>query len=142
MLALEAQFFHTLNRFAEPPIRAGFGSPCVLLPNGLIVLETVGRRTGRLYRTPVVATLFGGRLFVSTVRGKSSQWLKNLAAAPQTRYWSGGKLNDGDALVFAPDDAAPNYETLPPALRPFVAGMNRLGAGLAVITPRAGEASS
>jgi deazaflavin-dependent oxidoreductase (nitroreductase family) len=140
--ALEAQFYRTLNRFVEPPVRAGLGSPCVLLPNGLIVLETIGRRSGRTHRTPVVATLFGGRLFVSTVRGQSSQWLKNLAATPELRYWQAGRPHDADALVFTPNDTPAKVEALPPVLRPAVSFLNALGIGVAVVTPRSTAAGA
>lgn len=136
---LEAQFYRTLNRFAEPAVRAGLGSPCVLLPSGLIVLETTGRRSGRTYRTPVVATLFGGRLFASTVRGQSSQWLKNVAARPSLRYWLAGRLHDADAIVIAPDGPPPDFDALPPLLGPIVPVLsflaNGLGIGFAVLTP-------
>ena len=41
--SLEREFFRTLNRVVEPMVRAGFGSPRIV-PGGLIVLETLGRR--------------------------------------------------------------------------------------------------
>ena len=43
---VEVEFFRFLNRWLEPQIRAGLGSPR-LAPGGLIVLETLGRKTGR-----------------------------------------------------------------------------------------------
>ena len=138
MPQLEARFFRTLNRFAEPIVRAGFGSPCIV-PGGLIVLETTGRRTGRTYRTPVVATLFAGRIFVSTVRGRSAQWLKNLTAEPRLRYWQGGRLHDAEAKVYCPGGEAPDQREFPAVLGPLVPLLARyvsLGAGFAVLTRR------
>lgn len=132
---LEADFYRTLNRFVEPAVRAGLGSPCIS-PGGLVVIETTGRRSGRTYRTPVVATLFGGRLFVSTVRGPGSQWLKNLSATPELRYWQAGRLHDADALVFNPNDPPAKFDALPPVLRPIVSLLYALGIGVAVLTPR------
>ena len=55
LLTLEAEFFRTLNAFVEPAVRMGFGSPWIV-PVGAVVLETTGRRSGRSYRTPVLAT--------------------------------------------------------------------------------------
>jgi len=135
---LEANVYRTLNRFVEPAVRAGFGSPC-LTPSGLIVIETTGRRTGRTYRTPVVATLFGGRIFASTARGGTSQWLKNLAATPGLRYWQGGRLHEAEAVVYAPDGAPPaagDFPTILGPVTPFIAWFVSLGAGFAVLTPR------
>ncbi len=136
---LEASFYRTLNRFVEPAVRAGFGSPCIT-PSGLIVLETTGRHSGQTHRTPVVATLFGGRIFASTARGGTSQWLKNLAATPTLRYWQGGRLHEAEAVVYTPDGAPPAAGDFPPILGaalPFIAWLVSLGAGFAVLTPHA-----
>ena len=88
--SIERDFFRTLNRVVEPLVRAGVGSPRVV-PGGLIVLETRGRKSGRLSRTPLAATRFGGYVLVATVRGNRSQWVLNLAAEPRARYWVGGQ---------------------------------------------------
>ncbi len=141
---LEANFYRTLNRFVEPAVRAGFGSPCIT-PSGLIVLETTGRRTGRTHRTPVVATLFGGWVFASTVRGGSAQWLKNLAATPELRYWLGGRLHNAQAVVYSPNGEAPQARDFPPILGPvlpFLSWCISLGAGFAVLTPSAEPATA
>ncbi|MCB1848305.1 MAG: hypothetical protein KDI04_13230, partial [Halieaceae bacterium] len=55
---LEREFFRMLNRVVEPAVRKGVGSPR-FLPAGLIVLETVGFKTGAKRRTPLVATRLG-----------------------------------------------------------------------------------
>jgi deazaflavin-dependent oxidoreductase (nitroreductase family) len=141
--SLEAQFFRALNRFVEPAVRAGCGSPGIA-PSGLIVLETTGRRTGRTYRTPVAATLFDECVFASTTRGGRSQWLKNLAATPEMRYWLAGQAYDADAIVFAPHGEPVDAGALPALLRPAAPVLsflvNGLGAGFAVLTPRASRA--
>jgi hypothetical protein len=96
---LEADFFRNLNQFVEPIVRLGFGSP---LPwtTGAIVLETRGRKTGRALSVPLAATLIGDFILLSTVR-KRSQWVKNLAANPEVKYWIYGKQRDAKAFVFA-----------------------------------------
>jgi hypothetical protein len=88
--SIEREFFRTLNRAVEPLVRAGLGSPRIV-PGGLIVLETRGRKSGRLVRTPLAATRLGGYVLVATVRGKRSQWVLNLGAEPKARYWVGGQ---------------------------------------------------
>lgn len=132
--SVEATFYRNVNRVVEPAVRAGVGS--CLVPSGMIVLETTGRTSGRTYRTPVLATLFGGRVLATTARGQSSQWLKNLAATPELRYWQGGRARDAEAMVFAPGGMANDLSPLPPVLRPAVAWLNTFGFGLAVLTPR------
>jgi hypothetical protein len=138
---LEANFYRTVNRFVEPAVRAGLGSPC-LSPTGLVVLETTGRRSGRTYRTPVVATLLGGRLLLSTVRGRGSDWLRNLAVTPELRYWQGGRLYDGDAVVFTPQDKPGTLDALAPMVRPVVSFLNAFGIYVAVVTPRGSTAGA
>ena len=54
------------------------------------MLETTGRKSGRTYKTPVLASEFASLLLISTVRSRS-QWVKNLAATPQTNVWLRGQ---------------------------------------------------
>jgi len=135
---LETIFFKTLNQIAEPLIRAGFGNP-VCWPTGAIVLETTGRKTGRRHKVPLLAMRFGGFLVVSTVR-RRSQWLKNLAMRPLTRYWLGGRLHEARAFVMAPGLAAPSIDEMP-LLASYLAGTlipqsQLLGIGFAILVPR------
>jgi hypothetical protein len=57
-----------LNRVVEPIVRRGVGSPR-LAPSGFIVLETVGRKSGELRRSPLAATRIGRHMIVATFRG-------------------------------------------------------------------------
>ena len=108
---IEAEFFRSLNQFVEPIVRLGFGSP---LPwtTGTIVIETTGRKTGNPHSIPLVATLVGDLILVSTVR-KRSQWIKNLAANPETKYWIYGKEHKARAFVFAKDADQPQMDEMP-----------------------------
>jgi hypothetical protein len=108
---VEADFFRSLNQFVEPLVRLGFGSP---LPwtTGAIVLETKGRKTGRALSVPLVATLVGDLLLVSTVR-KGSQWVKNLAANTEVKYWLYGQEREAKAFVFASDLDPPRVDEMP-----------------------------
>jgi deazaflavin-dependent oxidoreductase (nitroreductase family) len=135
---LESEFFSALNRFAEPLVRAGFGNP-ILWPTGAIVLESVGRRTRRTYNVPLLATRVGDILLVSTFR-RRSQWLKNLAANAEIRYWMGGRLHEATAFVIAPGFNAPPADELPPlasCIAQALAQQSRLfGGGFAILVPR------
>jgi hypothetical protein len=141
---LESDFFSALNRFAEPLVRAGFANP-ILWPAGAIVLETIGRRTRRRYNVPLLATRIGDILLVSTFR-RRSQWLKNLAANTEIRYWMGGRLQEATAFVIGPGFEAPQASELPPlasCVADALARQSRLfGGGFAILVPRKPPAKS
>lgn len=133
---LEKKFFRTLNRYLEPLIRAGVGAPR-LTPVGAIVMETKGRKSGRTYNVPVLASEWSNLLLVSTVR-EGSQWLKNLAATPQIRVWLRGRPRLVTAYVVGADEQSATGAPAPPVsvqtvldrLKP----VSRLtGAGFAVL---------
>jgi deazaflavin-dependent oxidoreductase (nitroreductase family) len=138
LLQLESDFFSALNRVVEPLVRAGFGNP-ILWPTGAIVLETTGRRTRRTYNVPLLATRVGDMLLVSTFR-RRSQWLKNLAANTEIRYWMGGRLHKATAFVIAPGLDAPPVSELPPLARCIADALARqsrlFGGGFAILVPR------
>jgi len=51
-----------------------------LLPPWAVILHR-GRRSGRSFRTPVLAFRKGGTLIVALLYGEESDWLRNLRAA-------------------------------------------------------------
>jgi hypothetical protein len=134
--SLEAQFFATLNRYVEPAVRAGVGSPWIW-PTGLIVLDSTGRRTGRKHRVPVAATVLGPQVVLaSTVRAGRSQWLKNLTMTPELTYWLLGREHAATAIVFAPGALPPEITGLPALFRPLAPTLSfwtRFGIGFAVL---------
>ena len=99
--SLEKRFFRTLNAYLEPLISTGVGSPG-LARVGAVVLEKTGRKSGRIYKTPVLASEFASLLLVSTVRSRS-QWIKNLAVTPQTKVWLRGESVPVTAYVIGPE---------------------------------------
>ena len=135
---LESEFFRALNALVEPAVRAGCASPGVV-PMGLIVLETIGARSGQPRRVPLLATVLDGCVFLSTVRGPRARWVANLKADPEVRYWLMGREHRGRALILAPGAAAPDLERLPPLARAVAAGLlapaTAAGWTFAVITP-------
>jgi len=115
----EVECYRALNAVIERAVRAGCGSPG-LFPSGFVVVETVGEKSGRPRRVPLLATLLDGCLFVSTLRGARAQWVRNLRAAPEARYWVGGSVHLGRARLFIPGEPRPDTTGLPPLAR-FVA---------------------
>ena len=63
---------HVTNRVVEPVARR--------LP-GFAVVSHVGRRSGRVYRTPVNLFRDGDRYVVALTYGSDSQWVRNVLAA-------------------------------------------------------------
>ena len=132
-----SSLFQVLNQFAEPLIRLGFGNP-ILWPTGTMVIETIGRKTHRTIRVPLLATRIGDLIVVGTVR-RRSQWVKNLAAHPEVRYWLGGKAREATAFVFTPEQS-PASDQLPAravCLAELLRQQSRwLGVSFAVLIPR------
>ena len=135
---LESDFYRGLNSVVEPLVRAGFGSP-VLWPTGAIVLETTGRNTGQSFNVPLLATRIGDLVVVSTYR-RRSQWVKNLAARRETRYWMGGRSREATAFVIMPDRDSSSSDKLPPRAECLAAFLQQqsqlLGISFAILMPR------
>jgi len=134
---LEREFFRMMNRVVEPAVRKGVGSPR-FVPGGLIVLETIGSKSGRTRRTPLVATRFLGCVFVSTIRGDRSFWIKNLQKQSRVRYYLGGKPREAKAFVMVPGKRYRRPKSLPPTIgkiTDFLAPYTRAGWAFAVLMP-------
>ena len=134
---IEREFFSSLNRAVEPWIAAGLGSPG-LFPAGIVLLETKGRRTGIVRRTPLLACLIEGHLVVTTVRGSRSQWWRNLAVEPETRAWILGAPCHFTANVYPVREGIAPLPAYPPAVAAIVAALLPWTAGgvrFAVLAP-------
>ena len=141
---LEIEFFRMLNRVVEPMVRAGLGSPR-LAPTGFIVVETLGRKTGKLRRSPLAATRIGKHVIVATLRGDRSQWVRNLAAQPRTRYWMRGRARDARAFVMFEGKRFRVPTSLPDSMQKvvsFLAPYTKEGWAFAVLSPPARKAGA
>jgi deazaflavin-dependent oxidoreductase (nitroreductase family) len=135
---LESEFYRGLNKMVEPLVRAGIGSSD-FWPAGAIVLETKGRSTGQRFNVPLLATRIGDLLLVSTYR-RRSQWVKNLAANTEVRYWLAGRPRKATAFVITPGKAGSSFARLPPRVA-CLAGVLRqqsqlFGVSFAILAPR------
>ena len=88
--------FRVLNRyFMVPAFRSGLGAVMVTPPSGYImVLSTIGHKSGKLRRTPVNYALIDGDMCCIAGFGEIAHWAKNLAAIPEAevqlpagRFW-------------------------------------------------------
>jgi len=108
----ERVFFRTLNSVVEPAVRMGVASS-LWTPGSLIVLETVGHKTGKIRRTPLLANRLGNHLLVSTFRGDRSFWIRNLQESPDASYYIGGKRYSSDAVVISSEEVSLSASKLP-----------------------------
>jgi deazaflavin-dependent oxidoreductase (nitroreductase family) len=76
-----------LNRVVTNPIQRRYA--WVLPPWAILVHR--GRRSGRLYRTPVMAFISGRMLAVPVLYGERSDWVRNLLAAGGGEVVRGGR---------------------------------------------------
>ena len=136
MFGFPIEVFNGLNQVVESFVRAGFGNP-ILWPTGPIVVETIGRKSGRKINIPVLATRIGELIVFSTIR-RDAHWLKNLAANPEVRYWLAGQPREVRASIVTADHQA--MESTPPqaaCLINFLQQQSRLlGISFALLTPR------
>lgn len=134
---LEREFFRMLNRVVEPAVRKGFGSPR-FVPGGLIVLESLGHKSGKIKSTPLAATRLQGYVFVSTFRGEKSFWVKNLEEQPKARYFLAGKPRDTKAFVIRKGKRYRRPKSFPvaiAAITDFLAPYTEAGWTFVVLAP-------
>lgn len=88
------QGFKALNRFMLFIWRLGLGSWLNVWPRVigrfLVVMHT-GRKSGKVYRTPLNYAEVDGELYVTAGSGAAADWYRNLRAEPSGEVW----LSDG-----------------------------------------------
>jgi len=52
-----------------------------LLPNYLVALEVVGRRSGRAFTLPMVMAILDGQRYLVSMLGENVEWVRNVRAA-------------------------------------------------------------
>ena len=121
----EGDFFSGLNSVVEPYLRAGFGTPgpCA---NGIVLLETTGRKSGRTINVPLMAVSFGDIVVVSTVRARRSQWIRNVVANPEVRYWLHGRARKARACVIGDGERAGSRDGMPLRVRAIASMLHPL----------------
>lgn len=75
------------NRVVTNPLQ---GIYAWMLPPWAVLIHR-GRRSGRLYRTPVLARRVGRELHVHALYGPQSDWVQNLLAAGAGQVVRGGR---------------------------------------------------
>jgi deazaflavin-dependent oxidoreductase (nitroreductase family) len=89
------------TKLFNPFVKAASNSG-VPLP-GIVILETIGRKTGRPRRTPVGKSIDGDTLWIVAEHRKGS-YVRNIEANPSVRVRVGRRWRTGTAQVLPDDD--------------------------------------
>ena len=91
--------FRFVNRYlSAPALKAGLGTFAATSATGsMLVLRTVGRKSGRVRETPLNYTVVDGRYLLLAGRGPSADWLRNAQAHPDVEVVVNGTVLRGRA---------------------------------------------
>ena len=89
-----------------------------IVPPWAVILHR-GRRSGRAYRTPVLAFRLGRTLIVALLYGEESDWLRNLQAAEGGQVVRGGRTFELGAPRVVETSAAVELSRLSPIARSY-----------------------
>lgn len=102
------RWFRYLNRyFMVPAFRLGLG-PFISNPltSYVMVLKTIGRKTGRVRYSPVNYAILDGHVYCMAGWGQAADWYRNLRARPRLELiMPGGALAGVAEDVTDPDEA-------------------------------------
>jgi deazaflavin-dependent oxidoreductase (nitroreductase family) len=85
------------------PVVKAAASAGIPLP-GVAILETRGRRSGELRRTPVGPLVAGSTVWIVAEHGRRASYVRNLEAEPRVRIRLGRRWRTGIASILPDDD--------------------------------------
>lgn len=94
-----------------------------VMPDRLVTLEVVGRRTGRVISFPVVVADYGGERYLVAMLGERANWVRNVRAAGGHVVLRHGRREAVRLVEVEPDARAPvlrRYLAVAPGARPHV----------------------
>lgn len=89
---------YAFNPVVRGLFRLGLPAP------GTVILETIGRKSGRPRRTPVTNGLDEGVFWIVAEHGRRASYVKNIEANPRVRVRIGRRWRTGTARLLPDDD--------------------------------------
>jgi deazaflavin-dependent oxidoreductase (nitroreductase family) len=100
-----------IGRYTANPLMRGMFK-LGITPPGMALVETIGRRTGTVRHTPVVAhTADGETLWLIAQHGAHAGWVRNFQDRPQVRVRLGRQWRSGTAELVPQDDVKARIRT-------------------------------
>ena len=119
---LSARLFNPVVKSA-----AAVGLP---LP-GLVLLETIGRKSGQPRRNPVGRSLVGDTLWIVAEHGRRAGYVRNISANPRVRVKVGRRWRTGTAHLMPDDDPRERQRRMPNRLNSV--GVRAMGSDLLTV---------
>ena len=95
------------NPVVKAATNAGIPVPSV------VILETVGRKSGQPRRTPVGKAIESDTLWIVAEHGRKAGYVRNIEANPRVRVKAGRKWRTGRAHPMPDDDARARQRKIP-----------------------------
>ena len=92
-------------------------------PDGVVALEVIGRKSGRVVSFPLVVAIVDGRRYVASMLGDNTQWVRNVRAAGGKAVLRSGGYESVQLEEVPADQRAPllkAYLLAAPGARPHV----------------------
>lgn len=99
-----------IGRYTANPLMRGMFR-VGLTPPRMALVETVGRRSGALRRTPVACRRDGETVWVIAQHGTHAGWVRNFQASSKVRVRLGRKWRAGTAELLPDDDVKARIRT-------------------------------
>jgi deazaflavin-dependent oxidoreductase (nitroreductase family) len=96
---------YTVNPLMRALFRLG------ITPPGMVLVETVGRRSGLTRQTPVNGSVDGRTLWLIAQHGAHAGWVRNFQAKPEVRVRLGRRWQTGTAELRPEDDVKTRIDT-------------------------------
>jgi deazaflavin-dependent oxidoreductase (nitroreductase family) len=94
-----------------------------VMPNGLVALEVIGRKSGRVVSFPLVMVTLDGQRYLASMLGDNTQWVRNVRAASGKAVLRSGGNEDVQLEEVPANQRAPllkAYLHAAPGARPHV----------------------
>ncbi len=95
------------NPFVKAAANAGIPLPSV------VILETIGRKSGQPLRTPVGKAIEGDTLWIVVEHGRRAGYVRNIEANPRVRVKEGRHWRTGTAHPMPEDDPRERQRRMP-----------------------------